>query len=99
MRKLKHTLLFLLVSLAIFAAVSAFFARELTKPPRRIVGDPPPELAKMVQPVTFPSRDNLMLSGWFASCENSIRAVVLLHGNGTSRRQVMARVQLFHDAG
>ena len=99
MRTLKRTLPFLLVSVAIFTAISLFFARELTKPPRRMVGDPPPELARMVQSVTFHSRDNLRLSGWFAPCENSVMAVVLLHGNGTSRRQVVARVQLFHDAG
>lgn len=99
MRILKWSLIALLGSLAAFTAVSAFFAWRLTSPLRRVVGDIPPELAGFAESVTFPARDGLKLSGWFVPSKDSHKAVVLLHGNGSSRRQMVARARLFHDAG
>lgn len=99
MGKLKYLLIVVVAALAGFTAVSAFFAWQLTKPPRRAVGDPPPTLAAQTDPVNFAARDGLQLSGWFVRSENSRKAVVLLHGNGSSRRQMLARAEFFHDAG
>lgn len=99
MRILKRSLIGLLLAFIGYAAVSAFFVWLLTKPPRRIVGVPPTELAALTQTVNFPARDGLKLSGWFVPSENTTKAVVFLHGNGTSRRQMLARVPLFHQAG
>ena len=89
----------LLVGAVFWVAISAFFAWRLTAPPKRIVGEPSAELGAITQSVIFNARDGLKLSGWFVSSGNTTKAVVLLHGNGSSRRQMLARAKLFHDAG
>ena len=99
MQLLKRLLLSVLAAAVACAGVSAFFAWRLTSPPRRIIGDPSPEIAAFTQAVVFPSRDGLRLSGWLVAARDSTKAVVLLHGNGSSRRQMLARAKLFHDAG
>lgn len=99
MRFLKWSIFGLLAALAGFAAVSACFVFALTSPVRRTVGPIPTELPAETKEVTFAARDGLRLSGWFVPCENSTKAVVLLHGNGSSRKQMIARARLFHDAG
>ena len=99
-RKLfKYSLLGALFAFLLFAAVSAFFAWQLTGPMRRPIGDIPPELPAATQSVSFPARDGLKLSGWFVPRAGSTKAVVLLHGHGSSRKQMIARARLFHDAG
>ena len=98
MRILKRSLIWLLVAFTAYAAVSAFFAWQLTRPARRPVGEVPADFPA-TQTVEFPARDRITLTGWFVPCDNATLAVVLLHGNGGSRRQLMARVRLFHDAG
>jgi fermentation-respiration switch protein FrsA (DUF1100 family) len=99
MNFLKWSALGLLGGLAAFAVVSAFFAWQLTSPPRRTIGEVPSELAGLAQPVAFFARDGIKLSGWLVPCADSTKAVVLLHGNGSSRKQMIARARLFHDAG
>ncbi len=99
MRIFTRSLLLLLIAFTGYAIVSAFLVWQLTKPARRDVGEPPPELATAIQTVTFPARDGLKLSGWFVYSEHATQAVVLLHGHGSSRRQMLARARLFHDDG
>lgn len=99
MRLLKWSLFGALGGLALFAAVSAYFVWQLTSPPRRAIGDIPPELTGLAESVTFSARDGHKLSGWLVPCEGSKKAVVLLHGNGSSRKQMIARARLFHNAG
>ena len=99
MRILKRSLILLLLAVVGYAAVSAFFAWRLTSPARRVVGEVPADFPSATETVTFAARDGLKLSGWFVPCENATTAVVLLRGNGSSRRQVRARVPLFHAAG
>jgi pimeloyl-ACP methyl ester carboxylesterase len=99
MRILKWPLIGLLVALIGYTAVSLALAWYLTSPARKLVGDVPPELPAITKTVTFRARDGLALSGWFVPCVNSTKAVVLLHGNGSSRMQMLARARLFHDAG
>jgi pimeloyl-ACP methyl ester carboxylesterase len=98
-KSLKLLSIAVLVGLVGFAIVSAFFAWQLTCPPRRIVGEIPAELSPATQMVSFTARDGLRLSGWFVRQDNATKAVVLLHGNGSSRRQMIARARLFHDEG
>lgn len=89
MRLLKRYFLALFVAFIGYAGISAYFAWQLTSPARRIVGEVPPELPLTTQVVSFLSRDGLKLSGWFIPCANATKAVVLLHGNGSSRRQMI----------
>ena len=99
MQLLKRSFILLLIAFTAYAAVSAFFAWRLTSPAHRIVGAVPADFPSTTQTVNFLALDGIKLSGWFVPCDNATVAVVLLHGNGGSRRQVMARVGLFHDAG
>ena len=99
MQILKPTLITLLVGVIGFAAVSGFFAWQLTSPARRGIGEIPPELPATTQNISFEARDGLKLAGWWVPQVNTVKAVILLHGNGSSRRQMIARAHLFHDAG
>jgi len=99
MRILKWSLIGLVVALVCDAVGSAFFAWALTSPPHRTIGAVPADFPTNTQSIIFPARDGLKLSGWFVPCENSTKAVVLLHGHAGSRRQMLARVMPFHDAG
>ena len=99
MRILKPCLIAVLAAFVGYAAGSAFFARQLTSPTRRVIGEIPRELSFITEAVSFEARDGLKLSGWFVRNESSAKAVVLLHGNGSSRRQMLARAQFFHEAG
>ncbi len=99
MRTVKWGLGGLVVALVGYVVISAFFAWHLTNPPRRNPGEIPAELSAATNTVSFKARDGLTLSGWFVQHENTTKAVLLLHGNGSSRRQVIARARLFHDAG
>ncbi len=40
-----------------------------------------------------------MLAGWFVPVAETRKAVVLLHGYGTTRTQMLARARFFHDQG
>lgn len=63
------------------------------------MGEVPADFPSATQTVNFPARDGTKLSGWFVPCDKATVSVVLLHGNGSTRRQMMARVRLFHEAG
>lgn len=82
-----------------FVTISAFFAWRFTTPPRRAHGDTPERFLPKYENVRFPARDGIELNGWFAPSTDSKRAVVLLHGNGATRTQVLARARFFHDQG
>lgn len=87
----------MLAGLAVFAGVSALFAHRFTSPSRRAFGAKPEQFLAAYENVRFPARDGVGLSGWFVPCASSKRAVVLLHGYGSTRTQVLARARFFHD--
>ena len=82
-----------------FLAVSTFFAWRFTTPPRRAITIDPKSYLSSHEDVRFAARDGVSLSGWFVPCERALGAVVLLHGNGTTRTQVLARAKFFRDRG
>ncbi len=84
-----------------FAVVSGLFAYRFTTPPRRSfeTEGKPEEFLKAYETVRFPARDGLKLEGWFVPCPGATKAVVLLHGYGCIRTQLLARAKLFHDQG
>ncbi|HEY1109496.1 MAG TPA: alpha/beta fold hydrolase [Opitutaceae bacterium] len=82
-----------------FIAVSAFFARQFTSPKPKPVGDFAPFLPATTQAVRFTATDGVALAGWFTPSANNTKAVVLLHGNGSTRRQMLARAGPLHGAG
>ncbi len=88
-----------LLVFATFTAVSAFFAYRFTSPPRRTFGDTPERFLAVYENIRFPARDGISLSGWFVPRPEAKQAVVLLHGYGSTRTQMLARARFFHDQG
>lgn len=80
-------------------AVSAFFAFQFTGAQRRAVRPLPADFGFAVEEVRFAARDGIMLHGWFVPHEGSVRAAVLLHGNGSTRSQMIARARLLRSRG
>lgn len=87
------------VGLSAFVGISALQARQLTSALRR----PVPSLADSsladAEVVTFLSTDGISLSGWWLPSSNRTTTVILLHGHGSNRRQMIARAELFHRHG
>ena len=98
-RLLRYTLVLALLGLVAFASLSAFFAYRLTGPQRRPVPSLPPDLPADTRAVTFPAGDQVALRGWFVPCPGAATAVILLHGHGSTRLQMVARAKLFHAHG
>ena len=82
-----------------FAVVSTLFAWRFTTPPRHALAVRPETFLEAYENVTFPARDGVSLAGWFVPRRDTKRAVVLLHGNGATRTQMLARARFFHDHG
>ncbi len=57
-----------------------------------------PVLAAAVEDVEFPSADGIVLSGWFIP-GTSPRTIVLLHGFGEDRHQMLPHADFLYDAG
>lgn len=80
--------------------VSAIFAFLFTSPQRRAVREAArEEIGFPVEDVQFRASDGVLLCGWFVPCEESRRGVVLLHGNGSTRAQMVARGRLLRSRG
>jgi fermentation-respiration switch protein FrsA (DUF1100 family) len=97
--RLRHLLLVAAFALLGFVAVSMFFAWHFTGPIRRPVGQIPQQLAGIAASVSFLARDGTRLSGWFLPSGNANTGVILLHGHGSNRRQMIARAQFLHGSG
>jgi pimeloyl-ACP methyl ester carboxylesterase len=55
--------------------------------------------AQGIEPVSFPASDGVDLKGWWWPGTDSTRAVVLLHGIGADRLQMLPRATWLHEAG
>jgi dipeptidyl aminopeptidase/acylaminoacyl peptidase len=66
---------------------------------RRPLGAAPERFLNAYETVRFPAKDGVLLAGWFAPCAGAKQAVILLHGHGSTRTQMLARAQLLHDHG
>ena len=82
-----------------FVTVSAFFAWQFTSPARRHRSVEPSQFLTAYEDVSFPASDGTKLSGWFVPCAKAKCAVVLLHGHGSLRTQMLARARLLHEQG
>jgi dipeptidyl aminopeptidase/acylaminoacyl peptidase len=91
-----------LVGVSAFFLVSALFAYRFTSPPRREMAAAPEKFLTTFENVRFASRDGISLAGWFVPCNDtptSKKAVVLLHGYGSTRTQMLARAKLLSANG
>ena len=98
-RTLRWSVIALVGALGAFLGVSAFFAWRFTTPPRRPVAQSPARYLARHDVVRFTARDGVPLVGWFAPAGDGRRAVILLHGNGATRTQVLARAGFFNHLG
>lgn len=88
-----------LIVVATAAIVSAVFAVIFTGPQRRAARPLPADFGFGVENVRFTATDGVALRGWFVPCAGSTRAAVLLHGNGSTRSQMVARARLLRSRG
>jgi pimeloyl-ACP methyl ester carboxylesterase len=91
-----------LVGMSSFVLVSALFAYRFTSPPRRELAAAPEKFLPAFESVRFTSREGISLAGWFVPCANapaSKKAVVLLHGYGSTRTQMLARAKFLSNQG
>lgn len=75
--------------------IELIYVVAITRPVPSMIGEPPLEMVAMgFQPIAlFNEDDNLYLSGWYAPSQNQA-AVILLHGFGSSRREMQARAEV-----
>jgi pimeloyl-ACP methyl ester carboxylesterase len=77
---------------------AALFAGEVvTSPARRNVGPAPADLA--AEPVAIDNPPGGTVRGWFSPGKHGFGAVLLLHGVGSSRRQMVKRARFLHAEG
>ncbi len=88
------------ITIAIAAVVvSVFFAWQLTGPQRKALKPIPADFGYQIASVKFNATDGLTLAGWFVPYENSQRGVILLHGNGSTRSQMIGRAKFLRSRG
>ncbi len=98
-RAFRYLALTALAGALAFVAGSAFFAWQFTGPARRPLGDKAERFLAAFENAEFPARDGVRLSGWFVPCAGARQAVVLLHGFGSTRTQMLARARLLYEHG
>lgn len=98
-RALRRLSLICLVALVLFLGLSWTFALHLTRARPSAVGAPPSDLAYPVEAIKFTTADDHALAGWLVAAPDSRRAVVLLHGYGGNRSQMLPRARFFRELG
>ena len=82
--------------------VELVYIVTITRPSPSTIGDPPQNADEIVfQSVSlFNEQENIYLSGWYIPSKNRA-AVILLHGFGSNRLEMMSRAQVLarHDYG
>src|SRR5579871_6685277 len=102
-RNLRRSMLFLGLSIVGFCAVIAIrssrAALQMLHPPRKSVLWPSPssDLATLTA-VAFTTSDHLTLRGWYIPSRNHA-AVILTHGFGTDRTQMLFEARLLAHGG
>jgi dipeptidyl aminopeptidase/acylaminoacyl peptidase len=98
-RLLRWTLLVLAIVVVLFVAGSWLSARLLTEARPNVVGAPPSDFPNPAEAVTFTTSDDHALSGWFVPADKSDKGIVLLHGYGGTRKQMLPRAHAFRAQG
>jgi uncharacterized protein len=95
-------LLFLTASaITVVPMIAAWIVSQRCLHPKAVVEDNTLEDVQLeALDVTFPGRDGTRLSGWFfAPRSGPAPAVVLSHGHGRSRAELLPHARFLHDAG
>jgi fermentation-respiration switch protein FrsA (DUF1100 family) len=96
---LKKTLIFL-AAVFIILTFSSFLNSYLTiHPPRRPVTINPSHYLMDYETVTFESPDGLKLSGWMIPNNRSKSLIIVCHGHGADKGDVLFAAKFLHDNG
>ncbi len=80
------------------AGISWIGSNRVIHPKRQIERYKPEDFALLVEDVTFLSADDILLSGWFVPGHNGA-TVILLHGYGRSRGELLPQAAFLYRAG
>jgi pimeloyl-ACP methyl ester carboxylesterase len=98
-RYIRRLLILVVVAGLLFVAGSWIFAHQMTRARPSEVGAPPKDFPFPIEPVTLITSDQQSLSGWLVPGENRAKAIVLLHGFGGNRKQMIPRAAFFRKQG
>jgi pimeloyl-ACP methyl ester carboxylesterase len=96
-RRLRWTFGVIAILLAIGAAGLWIGGTVASWPAQRLIGAPPADLP--AESISIPSTSGSRLAGWFIHGQPHAGAVMLLHGVGANRREMLGRARLLHAAG
>lgn len=82
---------------AAVTAISAYMAYRSAKPGRSFGMEMPPE--GTYEEVSFPSADELQISGWFLPAATPGVGIILCHGFQTGRREMLSLAMALRDRG
>lgn len=96
--KLRRIAVLIVTATVVLGAVSAIALGEyLARPRQSSIGPPPPDLA--MQSVSMNSASGSTLYGWFIAGDAGRGGILLVHGLGADRRQMLARARFLNRAG
>lgn len=85
------------LAVLVLAAAEIYLANSLVAPANHVVGPPPTDLN--VVAATIPSESRSKLAAWYIPADTAQATVVLLHPIRATRRAMLSRAKLLHDAG
>ncbi len=91
-----RTLGIIVYSFVVYAYLLSFLQTHV---PKRSGDRTPTQLRLAYEDVSYPSRDGVRLAGWFIPGKDSDRAVVLCHGMGADRTDMLDFALALHDGG
>jgi len=98
-RLLRWTSVVILTSVALYFGASWIYAQRLTRARPSSVGAPSGDFPYLIESVAFSTRDDHTLAGWLVPSADPEKAIILLHGWGGNRKQMLRRAQYFREHG
>jgi alpha-beta hydrolase superfamily lysophospholipase len=83
----------------LFVGLSWVYAQRLTRARPSAIGEPPSDFPFPIESIRFTSADQQTLAGWLVPAKDSAQAIVLLHGYGGSRLQMLPRARFLREQG
>jgi alpha-beta hydrolase superfamily lysophospholipase len=99
-RRMRRWLIFAVLLLVVWLGTSLAVAQRLTRRRRPPFPEPIPTAARgTFSAHRFPTRDGEQIGAWFVAGREDQPSVLLLHGNGGSRRNCLGRAALLAEEG
>ena len=88
-----------LAAAILYFGASWIYSQRLTRARPSAVGTPPREFPYPIESITLKTRDEQTIQGWLVPASDPKKAIVLLHGWGGNRKQMIRRAQFFREQG